>query len=366
MNIVARISAADGYRVVLPALLAVLLALAGPGEALGQNDVPKSPATDVEAPFEAQLDALHEQARKARDEKDFSRLEDLRLERLALAKDSSGKSAWIAGSKAIAEADALIQSMQYEQACTVLQKAWKPFEKPARGAAVFGDVAMKLFEATQAALAVYPEFNAVAAADLRKAVQLAADADLLLAEDTRMTQRLLDHYGIARRAQALHEHNEREVASGIVRRLLEQRQTAALVSDAGTPLLSDPGFPLVQAALAAGLAVRAVPGASALLAALCVAGLPTDRFAFEGFLPPREQAARQRLDALADKDHTLVFYESPRRVLRTLALMRESMGGERACCVARELTKLHETHYRGSLADVSQTLADDPFGALTP
>ena len=177
MNIVARISAADGYRVVLPALLAVLLALAGPGEALGQNDVPKSPATDVEAPFEAQLDALHEQARKARDEKDFSRLEDLRLERLALAKDSSGKSAWIAGAQAIAEADALIQSMQYEQACTVLQKAWKPFEKPARGEAVFGDVAMKLFEATQAALAVYPEFNAVAAADLRKAVQLAADAD---------------------------------------------------------------------------------------------------------------------------------------------------------------------------------------------
>ena len=195
-----------------------------------------------------------------------------------------------------------------------------------------------------------------------RARQVLADADLLLAEDTRMTQRLLDHYGIARRAQALHEHNEREVASGIVRRLLEQRQTAALVSDAGTPLLSDPGFPLVQAALAAGLAVRAVPGASALLAALCVAGLPTDRFAFEGFLPPREQAARQRLDALADKDHTLVFYESPRRVLRTLALMRESMGGERACCVARELTKLHETHYRGSLADVSQTLADDPFG----
>ena len=177
MNIVARISAADGYRVVLPALLAVLLALAGPGEALGQNDVPKSPATDVEAPFEAQLDALHEQARKARDEKDFSRLEDLRLERLALAKDSSGKSAWIAGAQAIAEADALIQSMQYEKACTVLQKAWKPFEKPARGEAVFGDVAMKLFEATQAALAVYPEFNAVAAADLRKAVQLAADAD---------------------------------------------------------------------------------------------------------------------------------------------------------------------------------------------
>ncbi len=195
-----------------------------------------------------------------------------------------------------------------------------------------------------------------------RARQVLADADLLLAEDTRMTQRLLDHYGIARRAQALHEHNEREVASGIVRRLLEQRQTAALVSDAGTPLLSDPGFPLVQAALAAGLAVRAVPGASALLAALSVAGLPTDRFAFEGFLPPREQAARQRLDALADKDHTLVFYESPRRVLRTLALMRESMGDERACCVARELTKLHETHYRGSLADVAQTLTDDPFG----
>ena len=177
MNIVARISAADGYGVVLPALLAMLLALAGPDQAPGQNDVPKSPAADAEAPFEAQLDALHEKARRARDEEDFSQVEELRLERLALAKDSSGKSAWIAGAQAIAEADALIQSMQYEKACTVLQKAWKPFEKPARGEAVFGDVAMKLFEAVQAALAVYPDFKAVPGDVLRKAVQLAADGD---------------------------------------------------------------------------------------------------------------------------------------------------------------------------------------------
>lgn len=195
-----------------------------------------------------------------------------------------------------------------------------------------------------------------------RARQVLADADLLLAEDTRMTQRLLDHFNISRRAQALHEHNERELAPGLVRRILQQGLVAALVSDAGTPLLSDPGYPLVQAALAAGLLVRAVPGASALLAALCVAGLPTDRFAFEGFLPPREQAARQRLSALAAADQTLIFYESPRRVGRTLGLLRETMGDERPCCVARELTKLHETHYRGSLAEVAAALAADPFG----
>lgn len=191
-----------------------------------------------------------------------------------------------------------------------------------------------------------------------------AEADLLLAEDTRTTQRLLDHYGISRRAQALHEHNERELAPGLVRRLLDSQMSAALVSDAGTPLLSDPGYPLVQAALAAGLKVRAVPGASALLAALGVAGLPTDRFAFEGFLPPREQAARQRLAALATSDRTLVFYESPRRVLRTLGLLREAMGDARPCCVARELTKLHETHYRGSLAEVALAVGGDPFGEV--
>ncbi|MEI8229367.1 MAG: hypothetical protein WCH77_14050, partial [Planctomycetota bacterium] len=183
MNIVARISAADGYRLALAAMLVVLTVATGPQEAHGQSPAPQSdPAATSEpkqppADFAAQLDVLHEKARKARDEKDFSQVEELRLERLALAKDSSDKSPWIAGAQAIAEADTLIQSMQYEKACTVLQEAWKPFEKPARGEAVFGDVAMKLFEAVQAGLAVYPDFKAVPGDVLRKAVQLAADGD---------------------------------------------------------------------------------------------------------------------------------------------------------------------------------------------
>lgn len=196
----------------------------------------------------------------------------------------------------------------------------------------------------------------------RRALAVLAGCDLLLAEDTRTTLRLLDHYGIARQAQALHEHNERAVAPALVRRILDQGLAVALVSDAGTPLLSDPGYPLVQAALAEGLALRAIPGPSALLAGLCIAGLPTDRFAFEGFLPPKPQAARSRLERLAAEDRTLVFYESPRRAARTLQLMVEVFGPDRPAGVGRELTKLHETHYRGSLAEVAVAVAGDPYG----
>ncbi len=196
----------------------------------------------------------------------------------------------------------------------------------------------------------------------RRALKILADCDLLLAEDTRMTLRLLDHYGIVRQAQALHEHNERAVAPGLVRRILDQQLVVALVSDAGTPLLSDPGYPLVQAALTEGLTLRAIPGASALLGALCVSGLPTDRFAFEGFLPPKAQAARSRLERLATEDRTLVFYESPRRAARTLQLMVEVFGPARPASVSRELTKLHETHYRGALAEVAKAVTEDPYG----
>lgn len=195
-----------------------------------------------------------------------------------------------------------------------------------------------------------------------RALEVLAQSDLLLAEDTRVTRRLLDHFGLARSVTAVHEHNERDLAAGLATRIAREGLAAALVSDAGTPLLSDPGYPLVQAAITAGVPVRAVPGASALLAALCVSGLPSDRFAFEGFLPSREQAARTALAALADEPRTLVFYESPRRVARTLESIEATMGPEREVAVARELTKLHETVYRGPVASVRETLARDAYG----
>lgn len=196
-----------------------------------------------------------------------------------------------------------------------------------------------------------------------RALAVLDGCDLILAEDTRVTRRLLDHYAIAKPVQAVHDHNEREIAARLVARMVSESQAVALVSDAGTPLISDPGYPLVRAALDAALSLRAVPGACAALAALCIAGLPSDRFAFEGFLPTRDAAARAALTALAHEPRTLVFYESPRRIQRTLALLAETCGGERQVCVARELTKLHETAYRGSVAAVAEALAADDYGA---
>lgn len=196
-----------------------------------------------------------------------------------------------------------------------------------------------------------------------RALAVLNDCDLVLAEDTRITRRLLDHYAIAQRLQAVHEHNEREVATRLVERITRDVLSVALVSDAGTPLVSDPGFPLVRAAIDAGLPVRAVPGACAALAALCVSGLPGDRYAFEGFLPHKDGAARSALAALAAETRTLVFYESPRRMSRTLAILAEVVGPAREICVARELTKLHETIYRGTVGDVLVRLASDAYGA---
>lgn len=196
-----------------------------------------------------------------------------------------------------------------------------------------------------------------------RALEVLAGSDLVLAEDTRVTRRLLDHFGIERPVNAVHEHNERDLAARIVRRIGEDRLAVALVSDAGTPLVSDPGFPLVQAALAAAVRVQAVPGASAVLTALCVSGLPSDRFAFEGFLPAKAQAARATLEKLATEQRTLIFFESPRRIQRTLDLVREIMGAEREIAVARELTKLHETVYRGSVAEVGEAISRDSYGA---
>ena len=189
-----------------------------------------------------------------------------------------------------------------------------------------------------------------------RALETLAAASAILCEDTRMSARLLDHYGIKGRRIALHEHNERAKADDIVNRVAAGA-AIALISDAGTPLLSDPGFPLIRALAEAGQPVFAIPGASALLSALVVAGLPTDAFAFHGFLPPKAGARTNALKALTDSRETLVFYESPRRLDDTLAAMAE-VWGERQAAVALELTKRFERVHRGTLVELAKEFAD--------
>lgn len=189
-----------------------------------------------------------------------------------------------------------------------------------------------------------------------RALETLAAAEAILCEDTRMSARLLDHYGIRGRRVALHEHNERAKAEDIVNRIAAG-QALALISDAGTPLLSDPGFPLIRALAEANLPVFAIPGASALLSALVVAGLPTDAFAFHGFLPSKAGARANAIAALRDSRETLVFYESPRRLDDTLAAMAEHLG-ERQAAVALELTKRFERVHRGTLAELAAEFAD--------
>jgi 16S rRNA (cytidine1402-2'-O)-methyltransferase len=181
----------------------------------------------------------------------------------------------------------------------------------------------------------------------------------ICAEDTRHTRQLLAHFGVDKPLVALHEHNEGDAAGPLVARLLAG-ESLALVSDAGTPLVSDPGFRLVRAAREAGIAVSPVPGASALVTALSVAGLPSDRFIFEGFLPARANARRERLAALASEPRTLIFYESAHRIEEALDDAVAAFGPERRAVVARELTKLFETVLDGSLAGLVQRVRADP------
>jgi 16S rRNA (cytidine1402-2'-O)-methyltransferase len=190
-----------------------------------------------------------------------------------------------------------------------------------------------------------------------RALETLAAVDLVLCEDTRHSATLLEQYGIRTPRQALHEHNERERVSDILRQLADGRRIA-LISDAGTPLVSDPGFPLVRAAREAGLPVFTTPGASALLAALSVAGLPTDSFAFHGFLPPKLEARETALRTLAPRRETLVFYESPRRLGETLAAMARQFGEDRPAAVALELTKRFERVERGTLSDLAARYSD--------
>jgi len=182
---------------------------------------------------------------------------------------------------------------------------------------------------------------------------------VIAAEDTRHSRPLLVHHGIDTPLIALHEHNERDAVDAIVRRLLAG-ESVALISDAGTPLISDPGFRLVRAARAAGIRCIPVPGACAAIAALSVAGLPSDRFVFEGFLPPKAAARRSRLQELAGDARTVIFYESSHRVAESLADMRDIFGSDREAVLARELTKMFETVLGEPLKDLAVRVANDP------
>ena len=191
-----------------------------------------------------------------------------------------------------------------------------------------------------------------------RALEVLKTVALIAAEDTRHSKKLLSHYGIAATLLAVHEHNERDVTDKLLRRLASG-EDVALISDAGTPLISDPGFYLVRAARQAQLRVVPVPGPSALIAALSVAGLPTDRFVFEGFLPAKQAARQQRLQALATETGTLVFYESSHRICDCLSDMAAALGAAREATVARELTKTFETIKHGSLAELVEWVQAD-------
>jgi 16S rRNA (cytidine1402-2'-O)-methyltransferase len=192
----------------------------------------------------------------------------------------------------------------------------------------------------------------------QRAIETLRGVDAICAEDTRHSRPLLAHHRVERPLLALHEHNESEISGKLVARMLAG-DSLALISDAGTPLVSDPGYRLVRAAREAGIRVSPLPGACAAIAALSVAGLASDRFAFEGFLPAKPAARRARLTELASEPRTLVFYESSHRIEEMLADARTAFGDERAAVLARELTKLFETVLDGDLATLhARVIAD--------
>lgn len=192
-----------------------------------------------------------------------------------------------------------------------------------------------------------------------RAIDVLGAVDRIVAEDTRHSRKLLQHYALQTPMTALHEHNERELAPQLVQQLVEGR-SLAIISDAGTPLISDPGFNLVRLAREAGVPVVPVPGPSALICALSASGLPTDRFVFEGFLPARGTARKHRLEQLCRESRTLIFYESSHRIVESLQDMQALFGDQRQAVVARELTKQFETIHGDTLAALVQWMTADP------
>jgi 16S rRNA (cytidine1402-2'-O)-methyltransferase len=198
-----------------------------------------------------------------------------------------------------------------------------------------------------------------------RAVRILGEADAIACEDTRQTRKLLDHYGIRKPTVSYHEHNEAERSAELVERL-QAGEVIALVSDAGVPLVSDPGYRLVKAAVDAGIPVEPIPGPSAALAALVASGLPTDAFHFGGFLPAKQGQRAKALEELADEQATLIFYEAPHRILEALEAVEQVLGA-RPVVVARELTKIHEEFLRGTPGEVRAHLAsrDSVKGEIT-
>jgi 16S rRNA (cytidine1402-2'-O)-methyltransferase len=191
-----------------------------------------------------------------------------------------------------------------------------------------------------------------------RALRVLREVDLIATEDTRRTRIILEHYQIHTSLTSLHDHNEAEKAPILVRRL-QEGVSLALVSEAGTPLISDPGYRLVRLAISRGIPVSPIPGPSALVAMLSVAGLPTDRFIFEGFLPKKAGKRRRRLETLGEEPRTLIFYESPRRVCELLSEIRARWGNRRVV-VGRELTKKFEAILRGHITEVLAQLEEHP------
>ena len=184
-----------------------------------------------------------------------------------------------------------------------------------------------------------------------RAVEVLRSVDLILAEDTRTSSILLQHYGIEGRVLSHHKFNEHQTSAQIKKQILEEGLSVALISDAGTPGISDPGFLLVRECAAEGFEVQTLPGATACIPAIVSSGLPCDSFCFEGFLP-QKKGRSTRLEALKEETRTMIFYESPYRLVKTLEQFAEAFGPDRACCVSREISKLHETHHRGTITEL--------------
>ncbi|HHF3434242.1 TPA: 16S rRNA (cytidine(1402)-2'-O)-methyltransferase [Haemophilus influenzae] len=193
----------------------------------------------------------------------------------------------------------------------------------------------------------------------QRALETFAQVDLIAAEDTRHSGLLLSHYGIKKPFFALHDHNEQEKAHILVEKL-KQGSNIALISDAGTPLISDPGFHLVRQCREAGIRVVPLPGACAAITALCASGIASDRFCFEGFLPAKSKARKDKLENIAEEDRTLIFYESTHRILDTLEDMQAALGEERYIVLAREMTKTWETITGNTIKNLCEWLLEDP------